>query len=193
MERVPGGSGALGFLWPGWFWAGPSGRKPLAGIPFWRGAWPAAANPSPPYPKPMEGHGKNVLRGPWSAPARESGRYWRGASRMGIMTRQANPQRLPGSCRRLAPKLQALIAAHGGVRISGVFGSVLHGTAANQEPMWTLLCGFSQAAPSFEQYHDLKLRPGRSAQRSGGFGHPAADFRPELRNALSREALPLAF
>ncbi len=105
---------------------------------------------------------------------------------MGTMTASQPPTLKQLS--QLAPKLQALIAAHGG-RDLRVFGSVLHGTAAGHSDV-DLLVDFS-GSPSFEQYMDLKLaledllnaRVDLVTRRG---------LRPELRQRIEQEALPLA-
>ncbi len=73
-------------------------------------------------------------------------------SRMGTMTASQPPTLQQLS--QLAPKLQALIAAHGG-RDLRVFGSVLHGTAAQHSEVDLLVD--VPGSPSFEQCMDLKL------------------------------------
>jgi predicted nucleotidyltransferase len=88
----------------------------------------------------------------------------------------------------MAPELLALTAAHGGKDLR-VFGSVIHGSEGLQSDV-DLLVDFP-SSPSFEQYMDLKLalEDLLSARvdlvtRSG--------LRPELRQLIEQEAIPLA-
>jgi predicted nucleotidyltransferase len=114
---------------------------------------------------------------------------WRGAGagcRMGGMDPSQPPtlERL----RQLAPELLRLTAAHGGQDLR-VFGSVIHGAAGRQSDV-DLLVDFP-SSPSFEQYMDLKLaledllnvRVDLVTRRG---------LRPELRQRIEQEALPLA-
>ena len=88
----------------------------------------------------------------------------------------------------MAPELLALTAAHGGQDLR-VFGSVIHGAAGLQSDV-DLLVYFS-SSPSFEQYMDLKLaledllsaRVDLVTRRG---------LRPELRQRIEQEAIPLA-
>jgi len=90
--------------------------------------------------------------------------------------------------RQLAPELLRLTAAHGGQDLR-VFGSVIHGAAGRQSDV-DLLVDFP-SSPSFEQYMDLKLaledllnaRVDLVTRRG---------LRPELRQRIEQEALPLA-
>jgi predicted nucleotidyltransferase len=105
---------------------------------------------------------------------------------MGAMDPREPPtlQRL----RQMAPELLALTAAHGG-RDLRVFGSVIRGAAGLQSDV-DLLVDFP-SSPSFEQYMDLKLalEDLLSARvdlvTRGG-------LRPELRQRIEQEAIPLA-
>ncbi|CAK6686838.1 hypothetical protein MNNICLKF_00096 [Synechococcus sp. CBW1107] len=90
--------------------------------------------------------------------------------------------------RRLAPALQSITAAHGGLGLQ-VFGSVVHGLARPGSDL-DLLVEFP-ASPSFEQYMDLKLAledllsvPVDLVTRRG--------LRAELRQRIEEEAIPLA-
>lgn len=90
--------------------------------------------------------------------------------------------------RRLAPALQTLTAAHGGLGLQ-VFGSVVHGFARPGSDL-DLLVDFP-ASPSFEQVMDLKLAledllsvPVDLVTRRG--------LRAELRQRIEEEAIPLA-
>ena len=105
---------------------------------------------------------------------------------MGAMDPREPPtlQRL----RQMAPELLALTTAHGG-RDLRVFGSVIHGAAGLQSDV-DLLVDFP-TSPSFEQYMDLKLaledllsaRVDLVTRRG---------LRPELRQRIEQEAIPLA-
>ncbi len=93
--------------------------------------------------------GRLLLRIPtegWRRISLGSGRRAARGTRLGTMT-GSQPRTLK-QLSQLAPKLQALIAAHGG-RDLRVFGSVLHGTAANQSDV-DLLVDFP-GSPSYEQ------------------------------------------
>lgn len=90
--------------------------------------------------------------------------------------------------RRLAPVLQKLTAAHGGLELR-VFGSVLRGSAVPGSDL-DLLVDFP-SSPSFEQYMDLKLAiedllsvPVDLVTRRG--------LRAELRQRIEQEAVLLA-
>ena len=90
--------------------------------------------------------------------------------------------------RRLAPALQNITAAHGGLALQ-VFGSVVRGSAGPGSDL-DLLVEFP-ASPSFEQYMDLKLAledllrvPVDLVTRRG--------LRAELRQRIEQEAIPLA-
>jgi uncharacterized protein len=90
--------------------------------------------------------------------------------------------------RRLAPALQSLTAAHGGLGLQ-VFGSVVHGSAKPGSAL-DLLVEFPNS-PSFEQFMDLKLAledllsvPVDLVTRQG--------LRAELRQHIEDEAIPLA-
>ena len=90
--------------------------------------------------------------------------------------------------RRLAPVLQSITAAHGGLGLQ-VFGSVVHGSARPGSDL-DLLVDFP-ASPSFEQVMDLKLAledllsvPVDLVTRRG--------LRPELRQRIEEHARPLA-
>jgi len=162
MERcwpgLPGGLARSGFG------AAASGRSP-AGILPGAGAVAALQQPVPSYPKPMGRHGKNV---PVRAlePRAGLGAVLAGLQNGGIMT-PSQPQRF-SSCRswRQAEALHTL-PTWSGLR---VFGSVLHGTAAETRAMWTCLWISRQPQP-FEQYMDLKAGLEDLLQRSGGSGH----------------------
>ena len=87
----------------------------------------------------------------------------------------------------MAPALQSITAAHGGLGLQ-VFGSVVHGSAKPGIDL-DLLVEFP-ASPSFEQYMDLKLAledllsvPVDLVTRRG--------LRPELRQRIEEEAIPL--
>ncbi|MEA5414557.1 nucleotidyltransferase family protein [Synechococcus sp. BA-132 BA5] len=88
----------------------------------------------------------------------------------------------------MAPELLALTAAHGGQDLR-VFGSVIRGAAGLQSDV-DLLVDFP-SSPSFEQYMDLKLaledllsaRVDLVTRRG---------LRPELRQRIEQEAIPLA-
>ncbi len=90
--------------------------------------------------------------------------------------------------RQMAPELLALTAAHGGQDLR-VFGSVIRGAAGLQSDV-DLLVDFP-SSPSFEQYMDLKLaledllsaRVDLVTRRG---------LRPELRQRIEQEAVPLA-
>jgi uncharacterized protein len=89
--------------------------------------------------------------------------------------------------RRLAPALQSITAAHGGLGLQ-VFGSVVHGLARPGSDL-DLLVEFP-ASPSFEQYMDLKLAledllsvPVDLVTRRG--------LRAGLRKQIEVEAIPL--
>lgn len=89
--------------------------------------------------------------------------------------------------RRLAPILEGITAAHGGLGLS-VFGSVVRGAAGPGSDL-DLLVDFP-GSPSFEQYMDLKLaledllsvRVDLVTQRG---------LRAELRGRIEAEAVPL--
>ena len=90
--------------------------------------------------------------------------------------------------RRLAPALQSITAAHGGLGLQ-VFGSVVHGSAGPGSDL-DLLVEFPNS-PSFEQFMDLKLAledllsvPVDLVTRRG--------LRAELRQRIEEEAIPLA-
>ena len=90
--------------------------------------------------------------------------------------------------RRLAPTLQALAAAHGGLELS-VFGSVARGGAQPASDL-DLLVDFP-ASPSLEQFMDLKFALEDLLNvrvdlvtRNG--------LRAELRERIEREAVSLA-
>ena len=87
----------------------------------------------------------------------------------------------------MAPALQSLTAAHGGLGLQ-VFGSVVHGSARPGSDLY-LLVDFP-ASPSFEQVMDLKLAledllsvPVDLVTRRG--------LRAELRQRIEEEAIPL--
>lgn len=101
-----------------------------------------------------------------------------------------NPSAPPSldELRRLAPTLQALAAAHGGLELR-VFGSVARGGAQLASDL-DLLVDFP-ASPSFEQFMDLKLALEDLLNvrvdlvtRNG--------LRAELRERIEREAVSLA-
>lgn len=90
--------------------------------------------------------------------------------------------------RRLAPVLQSITAAHGGMGLQ-VFGSVVRGSAGPGSDL-DLLVEFP-ASPSFEQYMDLKLAledllcvPVDLVTRRG--------LRAELRQRIENEAVSIA-
>jgi predicted nucleotidyltransferase len=90
--------------------------------------------------------------------------------------------------RRLAPMLQSITVAHGGLSLE-VFGSVVHGSARPGSDL-DLLVEFPNG-PSFDQFMDLKLAledllsvPVDLVTRRG--------LRPELRQRIEDEAIPLA-
>jgi len=75
----------------------------------------------------------------------------------------------------VAPKLQALIAAHGGRDLCGCLALLLHGTAATRAHVDLLW--ISQAAPALSQYLDPdQAGPEDLLQRSGGSGSPGRGF-----------------
>ena len=89
---------------------------------------------------------------------------------------------------RMAPVLQSITAAHGGLGLQ-VFGSVVHGSAGPGSDL-DLLVEFPNS-PSFEQFMDLKLAledllsvPVDLVTRRG--------LRAELRQRIEEEAIPLA-
>jgi len=97
---------------------------------------------------------------------------------MGIMT-ASNPQP-PAACRSWRPSCRALIRCPRWSDLR-VFGSVLHGTAANQSDV-DLLVDFP-GSPSFEQYMDLKLAL-KICSTLGWIWSPGADLSP--RNIRQR-------
>jgi predicted nucleotidyltransferase len=74
------------------------------------------------------------------------------AAMMGCMAPSSPPTL--DELRRLAPALQSITAAHGGLGLQ-VFGSVVHGSAGPGSDL-DLLVEFPNS-PSFEQFMDLKL------------------------------------
>ena len=90
--------------------------------------------------------------------------------------------------RTLGPALAQLTTAHGGRGLS-VFGSVSRGTASPESDL-DLLVDFD-SSPRFEQFMDLKLaledllkvRVDLVTRRG---------LRPELRQTIEQEAIPLA-
>jgi len=129
---------------------------------------------SPSIPKPMgRPWPKKCWRGPGERAARRSGVVLARGSRMGIMT-ASQPPTLQQT---VAVGAQAA-GAHRCPRWSGCCGCLALAPRHGSEPdsMWTCFVDFP-GSPSFEQYMDFsKAGPGRSAQRSGGSGHPALDF-----------------
>ena len=148
---------------------------------------------------------------PWHAPPRLCGdpiagadrragdqRLWPGVQRREgsrhISRNRDDDQMAPASpptldeLRRLAPVLQSITAAHGGLGLQ-VFGLVVHGPARPGSDL-DLLVEFP-ASPSFEQVMDLKLAledllsvPVDLVTRRG--------LRAELRQRIENEAVPLA-
>jgi predicted nucleotidyltransferase len=89
--------------------------------------------------------------------------------------------------RRLAPALQSITAAHGGLGLQ-VFGSVVHGSARPGSDL-DLLVEFP-TSPSFEQYMDLKLALEDLLSVSVDLV-TRRGLRSELRERIEQEAISL--
>jgi len=126
--RLPGGLARF------WFWA-PVRPEPCRD-PSGAGAWRLAAKTqSPHYPKPMgKAMAKRCCAALEAGAARESGRLLARGSRNWHHDASQTPNR-SSSVAVGAPRLQALIAAHGG-RDLRVFGLLLPTARSEPERMW---------------------------------------------------------
>jgi len=182
------GAGGCRALGPVGVLAAVQAGSPLPGSLLARAPWRLQPTQSPPYPKTDGKAMAKLLRALGARRARDRGGTGEG-SRNGIMERPANPQR-SSRLSQLAPKLQALIAAHWWWDLR-VFALWLHGTAAEPERC-DLLVDFP-GSPSFEQYMDLQAGPGKILPSRSWNLVTLRGLRPEFyANALSRRSLPLA-